>query len=160
MNPSIKILGLSALVLGACIGLAQAQTAAPDIRPGHVPGQGTSYPLSPNATNINATDTASPIAPTAPQPAVGPNASVAQLLNAASHSIAAGQTGTADNALEDAETDILTRSVPASDSETPSSDPVVGQIEQARQALGAHHRQAATQQIAQILSSNAPELEE
>jgi hypothetical protein len=152
------------LLIGAQITFAHAQSAtgsgSSDIRPGHIPGEGTSYPLSPNASNITSSDTASPIAPTAPQPAVGPDASVTQLLRAASQSIASGQTGTADNALEDAETNILTRSVVQGTQGTPSSDPVVSQIEQARQALGSNDRGGATLQINQILSSHAPELED
>jgi hypothetical protein len=162
MPLKLKMLSISALLIGAQLSLAHGQSttgsASPDVRPGHVPGVGTSYPLSPNASNITSADTSSPIAPTSPQPAVGPDASVMQLLHAASQSIASGQTGTADNALEDAETNILTRSVVQGTQSTPSSDPVVSQIEQARQALGMHDSSGAAQQINQILSSNAPEL--
>jgi len=160
MRPTLKRLALPALLIGAQITFAHAQTSNPDIRPGHIPGVGTSYPLSPDVSNITAGDSKSTIAPTAPQPAIGPDASVTQLLHAAAQSIASGQTGTANNALEDAETQILTRSVVQGTQGMPSADPVVSQIEQARQALGAHNRGGATQQINQILSSNAPELED
>jgi hypothetical protein len=48
--------------------------------------------------------------------------------------------------------------VPQTQTDYTSNDPVVSQIEQARQALGNNDRSGATQQINQILASGAPEL--
>jgi len=163
MTQMAKILAMSALLLGAALSLACAQTTPSgddSIRPGHVPGEGTSYPLSPKASNISSADTQSDIAPTPPAPAVGPDAGVQQYLTAANVALAAGQTGTADAALEEAETRILTRSVPQTAGDTPSNDPVVAQIEQARSDIGSNNKPGAEQTINAILASNAPELAE
>ena len=103
-------------------------------------------------------DTKSTIAPTPPAPQVGPDARVATLLMSANQSLMHHQTGTADEALERAETNILQRSVIATRANDPSQDPVVAQIEQARQAIGRHDLQGAQATIQQILGSNAPEL--
>ncbi len=141
--------------------LAVAQTAPQTdngARPGNDIGTRSSLPLSPAASNINGSDTQSPIAPTPPAPNVPPDASAAALLMNASQSLAANQTGTADEALEQAETKILQRCVPAALANIPSADPVVMRIEQARQQIGDHDSQGAMATIQQILASNAPEL--
>ena len=104
MRTSFKIMAVSALSLAAAFGAAplaaQAQTTptttATGARPGNDIGTRESLPLSPYASNITAGDSKSTIAPTAPEPNVGPNANVAQLLMAAKQSLAAGQTGTTD----------------------------------------------------------------
>jgi len=161
MRASAKMLALSSLLTLGLSSLALAQMASSgddSIRPGHTPGVGPSYPLSPNASNITPGDTTSTIASTPPAPNVPLDASVQQLLMSASSAISAGQTGTGDEALEDAETKILTRSVVRTQADMPSADPVVAQIEQARTELGSHDKTGATQVINQILSSNAPEL--
>ena len=62
-------------------------------RPGHIPGEGLSYPLSPNASNIDGADIRSTVAPTLPEPSVGENATPQQLLVAARAALAAGRTG-------------------------------------------------------------------
>jgi hypothetical protein len=168
---SLTPLTLAALLLSAplAIPLAMAQTAPQSstatgmqtdtgARPGNDIGTRSSLPLSSQASNITAADTKSTIAPTPPEPAVAPGAGVSALLTAANQSIASGQTGTADEALEQAETQILQRSVPQTATDYTSGDPVVAQIGQARQALGNHDNAAATQTINQILASNAPEL--
>lgn len=167
---------LSTVLLGAPLAVAQAQTSATDTtgtmgmsnmsnpssatgaRPGNEIGTRNSLPRSPTASNIVAGDTRSIIAPTPPEPPVGPNANVQQLLTAANAALASGQTGMADEALERAETNILTRSVLATQVNYASQDPLVSQIEQARFAIGNHDRAGAQQMINQILASNAPEL--
>lgn len=141
--------------------LAMAQTAPPTdngARPGNDIGTRSSLPLSPTASNINDSDVKSTIAPTPPAPDVPPGAPVAALLMSASQSLAQNQTGTADEALERAETSILQRSVLATAANVPSADPVVMQIEQARQQIGDRDNQAASATIQQILSSNSPDL--
>jgi hypothetical protein len=127
-------------------------------RPGNDIGTRSSLPRSPIASNITGSDTQSTIAPTPPAPDVPPGASAASLLMSANQSLASNQTGTADEALERAETNILQRGVPAVTANVPSADPVVTQIEQARQEIGNRNLQAASATINQILSSNAPEL--
>lgn len=160
-------LTLAALLLSAPLAMAQTTPPAPatmapqtdtGARPGNEIGTRSSLPLSDKASNITAGDSSSTIAPTSPEPNVGPNAGVSTLLISAKQSIASGATGTADEALEQAETQILQRSVPQTSTDYVSQDPVVMQIGQARQALGNHDKAAATQTINQILASNAPEL--
>ena len=164
---SLTPLTLAALLLSAPLALAQSASQMPadngpqtatGARPGNDIGTRSSLPLSPVASNINAADTRSTIAPTPPEPTVGADAQVSALLTSANQSIAAGQTGTANEALEQAETQLLQRSVPQTQTDFTSVDPVVAQIGQARQALGNHDNAGATQIINQILSSNSPEL--
>ena len=158
-----KTLVFSTVLLGAPLApmswaQAQTQSSVTGALPGNDIGTRSSLPRSPYASNITPNDTTSTIAPTPPEPAVAPGADVQALLNAAGQSLAAGQTGTADEALEQAETQILTRSVPQTQASYASQDPVVGQIEQARTALGSNDRNGALQIINEILASNVPEL--
>lgn len=148
-----------AMLLAAPVAMAQtAPQTESGARPGNDIGTRSSLPLSPMASNINGNDMKSTIAPTPPAPSVPPGASVAVLLRSADESLSAHQTGTADEALERAETNILQRGVVASQANTPSADPVVAQIEQARQQIGAHDNQGASATIQSILASNASEL--
>lgn len=98
-------------------------------RPGNAIGTGMSLPMSTKAGNLNL-----------PTPAVGENASAAELLRAARGALAAGRTGEAQQALEMAQTRLLDRSVPLGQTDRPSDNPAVGQIAQARQALLADDR--------------------
>lgn len=98
-------------------------------RPGNVIGTGMSLPMSTKAGNLNL-----------PTPAVGENASVAELLGAARGALAAGRTGEAQQALEMAQTRLLDRSVPLGQTDRPSDNPAVRLIAQARQALLADDR--------------------
>ncbi len=78
------------------------------------------------------------------------------LLAAANAALQAGRTGEAQEALEQAETRALDRSVPQNSGENPISDPLVNDISQARQALGMKDTPAALRSIAaaQTLASN------
>jgi hypothetical protein len=105
-------------------------------RPGNDIGTGTSLPTGSQASNIGPSDTTSTIAPNLPSPSVGPNANAADYLAAARSALSAGQTGEAQQALEMAQTRLLSRSVPLFQTNTPSANPVVQQISQALQALG------------------------
>ena len=166
MRTSIRIMAISAFTLTAAGAVApvvaQAQTApvttSTGARAGNDIGTRDSLPLSPYASNITPGDTKSTIAPTSPEPNVGPDATVAQLLMAAKQSLAAGQTGTTDEALEQAETQLLTRSVLATQADVVSQDPTVAAIGQARQALGSGDKSETLQIIDQILASNSPDL--
>jgi hypothetical protein len=164
MRLSDKMIIFPAALLAAQLSVAQAQmtpqTTATGALPGNDIGTRSSLPRSPYASNIDSSDTNSTIAPTPPEPVVGPDANVQQLLMAGNQAISAGQTGTADEALEQAETQLLIRSVPQIQADNVSHDPVVAQIEQARMALGNNDSVLASQMISQILMSNAPELAE
>ena len=93
-------------------------------------------PQSGAASNIGPGDTSSTIAPRLPTPPAGDDASVRQYLLDARQALVAGRTGTAQEALERAETRILDRSVPAWRSNEPSHRRLVREIADARQALG------------------------
>jgi hypothetical protein len=152
---------MSALAFAAQLSIANAQSAPQTpsgARPGNDIGTRSSLPLSPNASNITASDTHSTIAPTSPGPNVGPNPNVRQLLIAGRLALANNQTGTSQEALEQAETLILDRSVLQSQGAQSSQDPVVTQITQARLELGQGNKTGALQIIDQTLGSGAPEL--
>lgn len=152
-------LGFCAAMAMAPLGMAQTTLdSSTGARPDNAIGTRSSLPLSPAASNIVPGDTHSTIAPTPPEPGVGPGANVQQLLAAAAQAISSGQTGTADEAMEQAETNILSRAVPQSQTNYTSQDPLIGQIEQARGALGSGNKQGAVQMVNQILTSGAPEL--
>lgn len=104
-------------------------------RPGNDIGTGMSLPRGTQASNIGPSDTTSTIAPNLPSPPVGPNANAADYLAAARNALSAGQTGEAQQALEMAQTRLLSRSVPLFQTNSPSANPVVQQISQALQAL-------------------------
>jgi len=116
-------------------------------RPGHEPGSGISYPVSPKASNIDRADSRSLIAPTLPTPALGAKARPADYLNAARYSLATGRTGEAQQALEMAQTRLLDRSVPYKGTNTPSVNPAVSQITEALHALAAGDHARAMQII-------------
>ncbi len=149
-----KLVLMSVAVLGLG-GVAHAQTAPanPDIRPGHVPGVGESYPASGNASNITAGDSRSVIAPRLPTPAGGPNGSVGGFLSDAQRALDRGQTGLAQEALERAETAMLQRSVPASQADTPSEAPDVTQVKAARDALANRDIPGAKRAVAAAMAA-------
>jgi hypothetical protein len=125
-------------------------------RPGHVPGVGVSLPLSGRASNIMPSNTHSIIAPTLPTPSVPTNAGAQDFLNAAKTALAQHRTGEAQEAMERAETRRLDRD--AAQGIAPSSDPLIGHIRAARQALATHNLNTAEQEIAgaQTMASNEP----
>lgn len=140
-----------AVLLGLTTGVALAQNGVPltpqgvppganpvtGARPGNEIGTGMSMPMGTNASNISSANTTSPVAPNLPSPDVGEGASAQAYLIAARNALAAGRTGEAQQSLEMAETRLLDRSVPLFQTNTPSRNPVVSQISQALQALGA-----------------------
>ncbi len=105
-------------------------------RPGNDIGTGASLPQSNNASNIGPQDTKSTIAPNLPSPNVGEDASPRRYLEAARTALLVGHTGEAQQALEMAETRALDRSVPLFQTGVPSKSPLVGEIQQALDALG------------------------
>jgi len=164
MRLSDKMILFSGILLAAQLSVAHAQmvpeTTATGALPGNDIGTRSSLPRSPYASNIIPSDTKSTIAPTPPEPDVGPDANVQQLLMAGNQALSTGQTGTAEEALEQAETQLLIRSVPQTQTDYVSNDPVVTQIDQARTAIGLNNSAMASQLINQILASGSPELEE
>ena len=155
-----KMLLTCAAVLGVA-ATATAQTTAPvqttapsnDIRPGHVPGVGDSYPASNRASNIVPGDTHSVIAPRLPAPSGGANASISQFLTDAQNSLTHGKTGQAQEALERAETAMLQRSVPADQAETPDQAPDVKLVAQARDDLARRDVNSAKQAISAAMTA-------
>jgi len=123
---------------------ANPQTGA---RPGNEIGTGMSMPMSSGASNINGQDTRSEIAPNLPSPNVGANASPVDYLRAAQSALAAGRTGEAQEALEQAQTRLLDRSVPYGQTNSPSANPAIAQITQALHALAAGDRAQCLQLI-------------
>ena len=146
------------LTCAAVVGLAMtanAQTATPgsDIRPGHVPGVGESFPASNSASNITQGDTHSVIAPRLPTPAGGENGSVATFLADAQQSLNQGKTGRAQEALERAETAMLQRAVPADQANMPDQAADVRQVTAARDMLAKHDINGAKQAIAAAMTA-------
>ena len=76
-------------------------------RPGNDVGTGMSMPMGTRASNIDASDTRSTIAPNLPSPSLGPDASPVDFLRAAQASLQAGRTGEAQQSLEMAQTRLL-----------------------------------------------------
>ena len=95
---------------------------------------GAGSPRSDRASNIAPADTRSEIAPRLPDPATASNSPEAYLA-AAQNALSSGRTGAAQEALERAETRLLSRSTDPSAVATPADMPMVQQIGQARQAL-------------------------
>ena len=126
---------------------ATSAASSPDVMiPGH-------EPLSRVASNIDAADTHSTIAPRLPSPGVGLNATPMQLLHAARDALSRKATGQAQEALERAETALLDRSTPPSNANVPDSTDAVKLIAEARQALGHHDIAQATQAVDSALKT-------
>jgi hypothetical protein len=124
---------------------AFAQTVQPG--PGKVvtgpPGLPSVEPVSRHASNITPNDTRSVIAPALPSSDLGPGATALDYLRAAESALASNQTGQAQAALENAETLLLTRSVPLGATSSPDRNPAVRNINTALQSLGSNDPQRA-----------------
>jgi hypothetical protein len=108
-------------------------------RPGNVIGTGNSLPMSGKASNIGPGDTRSSIAPRLPDPAAITDDARAYL-DAARRALAAGRSGEAQEALERAETRLLSRDVAAGHTNDAVSSGPVENIRQGLQALAAGDR--------------------
>jgi hypothetical protein len=104
-------------------------------------------PVSNGASNINAQDERSTIAPSLPTPDMPAGEKPSGYLRAAEGALAAGRTGEAQQSLEMAQTRMLDRSVVLGQTNSPSDNPTVGQISQALQALAAHDSAASLRLI-------------
>lgn len=150
------LLSFTALSLVAAVpAFAQTSPARVPVGPGKVvtgpAGLPSVEPLSHHSSNINAANTRSEIAPALPSPAVGPNAGPSDYLRAAQSALAGGRTGEAQQALEQAETRLLDRSVPMGMVNQPAQNPAVQNINSALQALGHHDVQMAMQLVQQTI---------
>jgi hypothetical protein len=145
------LLGMTALpVLAQTPPGANPATGA---RPGHEPGVGESLPRSDKASNITGSDTRSVIAPTLPTASIGTEADTRDYLQTARAALVAGRTGQAQQSLEMAETRALSRAVPHDQTNTPSDNPLVARIRDARLALGSGDKAHAIQLIDLALAS-------
>lgn len=116
---------------------------------------GASVPLSERASNIGPGTTRSEIAPRLPNPDAASNSPEA-LLRAAQRSLSQNRTGAAQQALEMAETRILSRTVEPANANTPDPAAMVQHIGEARRALGAGDRAGAQAAIAAALQAPVP----
>lgn len=145
----LSAIALSTLLAAPAMaqGVPSGANPVTGARPGNDVGTGMSLPLGNRASNIDQRDTRSQIAPNLPSPQLGPNASAADYLRAAEYSLRSGRTGEAQQALEMAQTRLLDRSVPQGQTDNPSANPAVAQIDQALHALAAGQRMQAIELI-------------
>ncbi len=134
----MRLLSVSLLAIAAC---AAAPALAQNVAGGSgkvvtgLPGLPSVEPLSSAASNINGADTRSVIAPALPSVDLGANATAVDYLQAAQSALAANQTGRAQSALENAETMLLTRSVPLGTTADADQNPAISNIRAALHAL-------------------------
>jgi len=137
--------------------MAQMQQGYTEPAPGSAPLNGelrappSHQPVSRQATNLNAQTTRSVISPSLPAPPVGANGDATQFLQAAQAALSRNQTGEAQQALENAETFILNRSVPQGAVNNPDGSPAVHNINAALQALAANDRARSMDLIQQTI---------
>ncbi len=145
---------LSAGVLALLAGPALAQSVPAG--PGKVVTGPRSLPsvepLVNRPTNLNAATTHSEISPALPTPDLGPNASAGDYLRAAQNALSRHQLGLAQSCIENAQTLLLTRSVPQGAVGTPDSNPAVSNLSQALQALANHDTATAMNLVQQSIS--------
>ena len=116
---------------------------------------GAGSPTSTQASNTTSANTRSEIAPRLPDPNAGSNSPHA-LLVAADRALTQGRTGAAQEALERAETRMLSRSTEASMAGQPDDAAMVRSISDARRALASRNMGAARSAIAMALQADAP----
>ena len=141
----MRRIGFAAAAMMVSLTLpALAQTLPPNATPagpGKVTttdgmGGSSTQPLSTRDSNITPSDTRSNVAPSLPSPAVGMEGTPRDYLMAARSSLGSGKTGEAQQALEMAETRLLSRSVEVQNAQSPSDQIMVKAISDARHALG------------------------
>ncbi len=115
---------------------------------------GAGSPRSNRASNIAPSDTRSDIAPRLPDPASANNTPEGYLA-AAQRALASGKTGAAQEALERAETRVLSRSTDPSMAASPADMPMVQQIGQARRALAARDMAGAKSAISAAMATGS-----
>ena len=115
---------------------------------------GAGSPRSNRASNIAPSDTRSEIAPRLPDPASANNTPEAYLA-AAQRALQSGKTGAAQEALERAETRVLSRSIDPSMAASPADNPMVQQIGQARRALAARDMAGAKSAVSAAMATGS-----
>lgn len=146
------LLSACALALLASPSFGQTVTAGPGkvvTGPQSLPSV---EPLVNRPTNLNAATTHNVISPALPTPDLGPNATAADYLRAAQRALSRNQLGLAQSCIENAQTLLLTRSVPQGAVNTPDSSPGVNNLTQALQALANHDTATAMNLVQQTLS--------
>jgi hypothetical protein len=153
---AVRVLPVSLLAIAAFAAapvLAPAQNVP--VGPGKVvtgpPGLPSVEPLSSGASNINGADTRSVIAPALPSADLGPNATAVDYLQAAQSALAANRTGRAQSALENAETLLLTRSVPLDTTAYADQNPAISNISAALRVLANRDIQDAMNLVRQAI---------
>ena len=147
----------SATLLLAGLGAAHAQPgpAPADRYPGIPPARayqgGAGSPFSPRASNIEGAGAHSEIAPRLPDPDAGGDGPRAYLL-AAQRALANHQTGAAQEALERAQTRVLSRSTDPALADRPDNRGISRAITDARLALGQRDVPRAQAILAQVLA--------
>ena len=129
------------LLLASAAVLALGGTAMAQNFSGNSPNN----PRSTSASNITAADTHSRIAPALPT--AGYDLTYEQFLQTAQRAVNAGKTGLAQQSLEQAETRLLTRSVPLGQGSMPDNGPRIDALRNARIALSKGDRSAVLQNI-------------
>lgn len=119
-----------------------ASAEATEAGTGHEYRGGVGSPSSARASNIDQANTRSEIAPRLPDPSAASSTPEAYLV-AAQRALASGKTGAAQEALERAETRVLSRSTEQSMATSPADMPMVQQIGAARRALASRDMAAA-----------------
>jgi len=158
-NPASRSFVAATLAMAFMAGTALANVAPTDAagdvafgaRPGNVIGTGSSLPLSDQASNITEANTHSRIAPRLPSPQTV-SETPRDLLAAASRALQAGRTGEAQEALERAESRLLSRSVESARVTEPSADPLVSRVAEARKALAGGNLAQASHLVGATLS--------
>lgn len=113
---------------------------------------GAGSPRSNAASNTSAANTRSEIAPRLPDPGAADNTAQGYLA-AAQRALASNRTGAAQEALERAETRLLSRSTDPSMASSPSDMPTIRQIGDARRAIAARDMSGARSAISAAMAS-------
>ena len=165
-----KTLLITTALLGLGAGAAFAQTGRhtrPAATEAAVPGAdeqappttayrgGVGSPLSTRATNLGTSKNRSELGSRLPNPDAANNTPEA-LLAAAQRALNQNKTGAAQEALERAETRVLSRTTDPSMANTPDNQAMVQNIAAARRALGANNIAAAKQAVQAAMAAPVP----
>jgi hypothetical protein len=134
---------------------AAAQTPTSPVtgaRPGNIIGTAQSLPDGKSVSNVDRSDTHSTIAPNLPSANLPAGSPPRSYLEVAQNALKLGRTGETQQALEQAETRILDRSVVASRADQPDQQATIRGITEALTSLAAGDRGRTEQIIADILA--------
>lgn len=112
---------------------------------------GAGSPMSQRASHITAADTRGEIAPRLPDPGAAESTPEGYIA-AAQRALAAGRTGAAQEALERAETRLLTRSTDPTMANQPDDGPMVRQVADARRALSTNNVAGAREALGMAMA--------